>query len=101
MPDVVEIESEEHFLEFIKAERSVVSFTAPAWCGPCKALEPRYAVAASQTDIPFAKVDVDVLPHLAADYLVMSVPTVIEFKAGDVIGGIAGRTPKAILDELG
>ena len=100
MSDVIKIESEEQFHDFINQPKAVVNFTAPSWCGPCRALEPRYKMAASQTEVPFATVDADEFSGLLQEYLVMSVPTVIKFENGNVSAGIGGRTAPQILAEL-
>lgn len=100
MPDVLAISSEEEFYEFISQPRVVVNFTAVSWCAPCRALEPRFKIAAEQTSIPFATVDADEFTGLVQEFLVMSVPTVIVFERGNVSSAIGGRTPSTILFEL-
>lgn len=100
LSEVVEIQDEAQFRQFISQDRAVVNFTAPSWCAPCRALEPRYAVAASQTDVPFATVDADKFTALIMDYMIMSVPTVIEFSSGNIVGAIGGRTAPDILSSL-
>ncbi|MDI9818021.1 MULTISPECIES: thioredoxin [unclassified Legionella] len=56
------------------------------WCGPCRALTPIFEeVAASHSDsITFAKINIDENPQTPSKYGVMSIPTLILFKNGQV-----------------
>lgn len=56
------------------------------WCGPCRALTPILEeVAANHSDnIVFAKINIDENPHTPSKYGVMSIPTLILFKNGQV-----------------
>ncbi|MDP3559671.1 MAG: thioredoxin, partial [Legionellaceae bacterium] len=56
------------------------------WCGPCRALAPIFEeVALSHgAQVLFGKVNIDEHPSIAAKYQVMSIPTLILFKDGEV-----------------
>lgn len=57
-------------------KRSVVLFSAVAWCRPCQQFEPHYKRVASETDdITFIAVDIDNNPWVMEEYDVRSVPT--------------------------
>ena len=72
------------------------------WCGPCKMLSPLIdQIAEENPDLVVGKVDVDEEEDLAAEYGVMSVPTLVVLKDGKEVNKSIGGRPKAqILDML-
>ncbi len=83
----------ENFNDLISKGLYLVDFYAE-WCGPCKMLAP---VLESITEIDIIKVDVDIHNDLAMKYRIMSVPTLMFFKDGNIIKEISGFHSK---DEL-
>src|SRR5262249_27221280 len=75
----------------------LVDFWAP-WCGPCHVLAPTIAELAVEFDGQAAvgKVNVDDSPHLAAQYGIRSIPTVLLFKEGQVVDQTVGVVPKQV-----
>lgn len=76
----------------------VVDFWAP-WCGPCKMMGPVFeALGQEYADkAKFVKVNVDEASDVAAQYGIRGIPTVIVFKAGQVVATKSGALPKAAL----
>ena len=81
---------------------AVVDFGA-TWCGPCQALAPHVENLAQEFagKVLIAKVDVDDNNDLAARFGIMSVPTVMFFKGGKVVGSLVGNQPEAIRSWIG
>ena len=79
----------------------LVDFWA-TWCGPCRMLGPVIAqIAEERDDIKVCKVNVDDEPELARMFNVMSIPTVLVFKNGELKERSVGFKPKQqILDLL-
>lgn len=84
----------------------IVDFWA-TWCGPCKTLGPILEKLAAEYNGAFkvAKVDVDQEQQLAAMFQVRSVPTMVVFKEGQVLGAIPGALPEGelrkVLEQIG
>lgn len=69
------------------------------WCGPCRMFTP--TMEALNKDyagkVKFAKVNVDEESELAAEYKVMSIPTILLFKGGKIAASTVGAVPKDAL----
>ena len=79
----------------------VVDFFA-TWCGPCKMLAPvMEEVEREMVDVKFLKIDVDQEEELARRFGVMSIPTIIVFKDGNIKGQNVGfMTKDEIIDMI-
>ena len=82
--------------EVLNSEKPVLlDFWAP-WCGPCRMVAPLVdEIAVERADIKVGKVNVDEQPQLAAQFGVMSIPTLIVMKDGKVTNKAVGARPKA------
>lgn len=89
------VKNEEEFDQILKDNEAVfVDFYAD-WCGPCKMVSPIVEeLAAEKTDVKFVKVNVDDNPEVAERFGIMSIPTLIYFKNGEVAGQTLGFQPK-------
>ncbi len=76
----------------------LVDFFA-TWCGPCQMMAPAIDEAAAEIGGKGAiyKVDVDESPELAERYGIMSVPTMVLFKDGEVARELVGMQSKQII----
>lgn len=73
------------FDAFIAQGNAVIDFHAE-WCGPCKMMEPQFKKAAEKLHrVKFGKVDVDEQYELAGRFRVMSIPTTLFFKNGELV----------------
>jgi thioredoxin 1 len=72
------------------------------WCGPCKMIAPLLEeIAKEQPGIQVAKVDVDSNPEIAARFNIMSIPTLLLIKDGEIKKKLVGAKGKgALLAEL-
>ncbi|WP_024277727.1 thioredoxin [Xanthobacter sp. 126] len=85
--------------EVLKANGSVVVDFWAEWCGPCKTIAPALdEIAREMGDkVKIVKMNIDEAPQTATEYGVMSIPTLMIFKCGEVAARQAGAAPKAKL----
>ena len=89
--------------EVLQSDKPVLVDFWAAWCGPCKMLYPVVdQIAEENPDIKVGKINVDDEPELAGQFGVMSIPTLLVFKDGQIAGQSVGVRPKDfILGMLG
>jgi thioredoxin 1 len=85
--------------EVIESDAPVlVDFWAP-WCGPCRVVAPVLEeIASERPDLRIVKLNVDDNQQTAAQFDVLSIPTMILFKNGEVAKKIVGAYPKRKLE---
>ena len=88
--------------EVVRSEKTVLLDFWASWCGPCRMVSPVIdKIADERPDIKVGKVNVDEQGELAAKFGVVSIPTLVVLKNGEVVNRSVGARPKEqILDML-
>lgn len=86
--------------EVVNSESPVLVDFWAEWCAPCKMIAPVLEQIASEQgdNLKIAKMDVDVNQAVAQQFGVMSIPTLILFKAGEPVERLVGYMPKEHLE---
>ena len=86
--------------EVLKSETPVIVDFWAEWCGPCHAVSPVLDKIAEERagELKLVKVNIDEEQMLAQRYGVMSIPTMILFRAGEPAAAAIGAMPKAAIE---
>ena len=98
MSEPIEI-TDANFADFVKEHPIVVVDCWAAWCAPCRMLSPViHELAQERADVKFAKLDVDKNRSVPMKYGIMSIPTLLYFKNGELVDKTLGALPKPLIE---
>lgn len=98
---ILNVTKENFRSEVMESKQPVLLDFWAAWCGPCRMVSPVVdEIAAERSDIKVGKVNVDEQPELAGAFQVMSIPTLVVMKDGQVVRQVVGARPKQQILEL-
>lgn len=98
---MVEIKTTEELQKVVSENETVLVDFWADWCGPCKMLAPQLEeLSQRQPNVIIAKVNVDEAQELAAEHQIMSIPTMLLFKNGNIVDKRVGFQPVDALEDF-
>jgi thioredoxin 1 len=98
---VVELTESTFEAAVLKSSKPVLVDFWAVWCGPCRQVGPIVESLAEKwgDKISVVKVNVDDVPSVAEKYGIMSIPTLMLFKGGQIVERVVGVSPQAALEK--
>ena len=100
---MAKIATNTNFDELLQEEKLVIVDFWATWCGPCRMLSPLLDEVEAEMDdkVEVVKVNVDDADEIAMRFRIMSIPTLLFFKNGQMVDRSVGAMPKsALVDKI-
>ena len=92
---VITITKENFQSEVVQSDKPVLLHFWATWCGPCRMVSPIVdQIADERSDIKVGKINVDEQPELAQQFRIISIPTLVVMKDGQIANKAVGAMPK-------
>lgn len=92
---VITITKENFQSEVVQSDKPVLLDFWATWCGPCRMVSPIVdQIADERSDIKVGKINVDEQPELARQFRIISIPTLVVMKDGQIANKAVGAMPK-------
>lgn len=98
---IINLTKDSYHNEVMETEKVVVIDFWATWCGPCKMMAPVVEeVAKDYPDVKVCKVNVDEEPELSNAFKIVSIPTIVVIKNGEIIDSVVGYKPKEDIEKI-
>lgn len=98
---IINLTKDSYHNEVMETEKVVVIDFWATWCGPCKMMAPVVEeVAKDYPDVKVCKVNVGEEPELSNAFKIVSIPTIVVIKNGEIIDSVVGYRPKEDIEKI-
>lgn len=97
----IELTDDNFEVEVLKSDKPVLVDFWAAWCGPCRVVSPIVEEISKEYEgkLKVGELDVDNNSRIASQYGIMSIPSLLFFKGGQVVDQVVGAVPKQQLTD--
>lgn len=98
---IINLTKDSYHNEVMETDKVVVIDFWATWCGPCKMMAPVVEeVAKDYPDVKVCKINVDEEPELSNAFKIVSIPTIVVIKNGEIIDSVVGYRPKEDIEKI-
>ena len=100
--NIVEVTDSNFKTEILGSKLPVLVDFWAVWCAPCRAIAPHVEALAKDYDgkVRVGKCDIDSNNEIATQFDIRSIPTLLVFKEGKVVGQVVGAVPRTKIEDL-
>ena len=100
--NIIDVTDSNFQSEILNSQTPVLVDFWATWCAPCRAIAPHVEALAAEYagKLRVGKCDIDSNPGVPGQFDIRSIPTLLVFKGGKVVGQIVGAVPRAKIEEM-
>ncbi len=100
--NLIELNDDNFQAQVLQSDKPVLVDFWAVWCAPCRAIAPHVEALADKyvDQVRVGKFDIDANPGIAGQFDIRSIPTLLIFKGGQVVGQLVGAVPRPKIEAM-